>query len=147
MTRHGLSLVERMMLHGQYDPETKCVNWTGSRNKHGYGKVRVGDESRLVSRIWWMLMKGKPPGELDVLHRCDNPACFNIDHLFLGTARDNAKDALDKGRFRLLQAPLPDEVRRQAKDLLELGWSIASIARTLGIGETSVARIRDEADR
>ena len=143
MTKHGLSLVDRMMLHGEQDPETKCVNWTGSLNKGGYGKVRVDGESRLVTRIWWGLIKGAPPGQLDVLHKCDNPACFNIDHLFLGGAAENARDSMRKGRYKLLQPALPEDVKKQAEDLLRLGWSLASVARNLDIGETSVARIRD----
>ena len=147
MTRHGLSLVDRMLLHGKQDQETGCVNWTGSLNKGGYGKVRVSGESRLVTRIWWGLMKGEPPGKFDVLHKCDNPACFNINHLFIGSAVENARDSMQKGRYKLLQPALPDDVKKQAEDLLRLGWSLASIARNLNIGETSVARIRDRITR
>jgi hypothetical protein len=36
--------------------------------------------------------------DLHVLHRCDNPACFNPKHLFIGTQSDNQKDMASKGR-------------------------------------------------
>lgn len=34
-----------------------------------------------------------------ICHKCDRPQCFKIDHLFVGTQRDNMQDALSKGRM------------------------------------------------
>src|SRR3954470_14285142 len=80
-----------------------CWPWTGPVNEHGYGSTSVGsrtDGSRRMAkahRIAWALTYGDP-GDLDVLHTCDNPPCCNPACLFLGTQADNLKDMRQKGR-------------------------------------------------
>jgi len=34
-----------------------------------------------------------------VIHNCDIKACVNIDHLYLGTRKDNARDAIERGQM------------------------------------------------
>ena len=71
----------------------------GSRNAQGYGVRYVKRfRSRLVHRQMWEMAYGPIPDGVCVLHSCDNPACFRLDHLFLGTRTDNAADRHGKGR-------------------------------------------------
>jgi hypothetical protein len=44
------------------------------------------------------MINGDIPEGMGVLHKCDNPPCINIDHLFLGTNKDNIDDRVSKGR-------------------------------------------------
>lgn len=79
-----------------------CIEWLGARNRNGYG-VHPNSKSggtRLAHRIAWEKVHGPILNGLHCLHKCDNPPCINVEHLFLGTPADNSADKIKKGRLR-----------------------------------------------
>jgi hypothetical protein len=78
-----------------------CWNWQGSKDKDGYGvfKSWVGDTPYTrAHRYSYHLHHGMIPLGLQILHRCDNPTCIRPDHLHAGSALQNMRDKVAKGR-------------------------------------------------
>lgn len=78
--------------------DDECWEWKACKNQAGYGIVMTPFGTRVASRVAWTLAKGNIPENQCVCHTCDNPACCNPAHFFLGTRGDNNRDAVSKGR-------------------------------------------------
>lgn len=117
------------------EPNSGCWLWTGSYMQQGYGVFYskwTGEKvATLAHRASWELHSGAIPEGMCVCHRCDNPACVNPDHLFLGTNQDNVDDKVKKGR----QSRLPGERNPKAK-LTE--GEVSSIRLSLAAGADTV---------
>jgi hypothetical protein len=78
-----------------------CWDWIKGKSPKGYGRYTKAKRNGMPSgahQVSWILTYGVIPRGLYVLHTCDNPSCCNPNHLFLGTAKDNAEDKVRKGR-------------------------------------------------
>ena len=125
--------------------ETPCHIWQGSVvRSYGQRAHTVPGEVR-AHRVAWVLAHGPIPQGLYVLHRCDVRLCVNVDHLFLGTAADNAHDAMRKDRHcsgeRHGNAKLTwEKVRaiREAKDT-----SPTELAERFDISRDVIYRVRN----
>lgn len=89
---------ERFELSYEPVPEAGCWIWIGRAIGSGYGNIRVLNKQILAHRYSYMLFNGEIPFGLQVCHKCDVRLCVNPEHLFLGTAKDNALDRESKGR-------------------------------------------------
>lgn len=78
--------------------EDGCRIWIGSLDECGYGRTTFDRKLQRTHRVMWEYFNGKIPNNMVICHKCDTPACINLNHLVLGTQKDNVKDMLIKRR-------------------------------------------------
>jgi hypothetical protein len=124
---------------------SECIEWTGNIGNHGYGRY----SQQMVHRLAWTIVHGEIPEGMQVLHHCDNPICFNVNHLFLGTNADNIRDKVSKGR-QIGRMPKGEDnhnsklTERQVRKIRELrlaGWSLPKLGEKFGVSHPSISAI------
>lgn len=76
-----------------------CWEWTGYKDKDGYGRMRFRARPEGCHRLILMSLGHDVRGRV-MRHSCDNPSCVNPSHLLIGTQRDNIRDREERGRRR-----------------------------------------------
>ncbi|MET0911437.1 MAG: HNH endonuclease [Ilumatobacteraceae bacterium] len=132
---------------------TPCRLWQGASGSDGYGWRKV--EGKPVSMHRWVMAQvvGRKlrPSEV-VLHACDNPFCYRVDHLSIGTVRSNNDDMRAKGRatpppvnvFHGECHPMAKLTRHQVRAIRghrQSGLSVRTIAEMFEISPSTVRRI------
>ena len=124
-----------------------CWEWTGYRNRKGYGQIKADGRMVATHRQAFLLRRGPIPEGMHVLHRCDNPPCVNPDHLFLGSNDDNVAERVRKGRSgrnagaSASTAKLTEDDVRRIRRMASLGMTNLEIAEAFPVNDRSISNI------
>lgn len=127
------------------DTSSDCWRWMGALLPSGYGYIGRKDGTSLAHRVAFELTHGSIPDGMLVCHRCDNRACVNPAHLFLGTPADNSIDMVTKRRSTEGEhnpsARITRQIAVEIRELRAQGLTQSAIAARYGIGQSQVHRI------
>lgn len=127
----------------------KCKIYKGTTYTYGYPQrnSKLSKGTRNAHRVFWEEAYGAIPKGLLVMHLCDNRECVNLEHLRLGTHKENMQDMVQKGRSydrKGEKSPVHKLTTIQVKEIKELskqGLSQRQIARKFNVTQTCVMLI------
>ena len=140
-----MTLKSRLLAKIDICSEAGCWNWTASKSSGRYGKLEISGATLSAHRASYEVYRGPIPEGLFVCHRCDNPACINPDHLFLGTHADNMADKVKKGRHRTPRGSEVVTSKLTEADVLAIRASRVSngcVAEQYGVDRSLISLIR-----
>jgi hypothetical protein len=142
------SLEEKFWSKVNIKKEDECWIWIGAKEISGYGYLKnTRTTSIKAHRLSYELHYGEIPDGLQVCHTCDNPACVNPKHLFLGTIADNMADRDKKGRqydrrgIKNGRAKLSLENVEEIRKLRNEGWTQQSLADRFNISQNAISKV------
>lgn len=141
---NDLEIPDRVKKYIKLD-ENGCWIWTGSTTKAGYGGFLRTIEGKnkyfYAHRFIYELANGPVTDGLFCCHHCDVRNCCNPDHMFLGTAQDNNRDMMRKGRYKA-----PNLISEETKKLIRTDYATGKfkqyeLANMYNISISSIIKI------
>ncbi len=129
-----------------------CWIWTGGIGSPGYGIFYIDGKNYAAHVISYRIYKGNIPKDKIICHTCDNRACVNPEHLWLGTYKENMQDCIAKGRFKPIakrrmfgetnpQCILKESDIETIKRLRDNGLALQKIADKYGVCRETIRKI------
>ena len=153
----SLPFTKRFYDKVKINEDTGCHEWTaavvggpmGTKKNSGewYGAFHFGGKVVRAHRFAWLMEKGEIPKGKVILHKCDNPCCVNVEHLRMGTQKDNVADMIAKGRKNPARGEACSKSKLVSEQVYEIRalegkMSARAIGRKYGIDHKSVRKIQ-----
>lgn len=125
--------------------ESGCWIWTAGSNSRGYGRIYYKGRQWGAHRAYYDALVGEIPTGLVVCHRCDVPSCVNPDHLFLGTASENMRDMVKKGRRKSTKGVRHGQAKLTELQVISIYLSdeaTKDLAQKYGVAPSQISSIR-----
>lgn len=71
-----------------------------AKNRQGYFLIMRGGKCQHLHRWLYKQKFGEITRNIDVCHSCDNTSCINLEHLHLGTRKENLAEARERNRTK-----------------------------------------------
>jgi len=125
------------------EPNSGCWLWMLADNGNGYGQMTYRQAHYLAHKFAYEAFREKVPTGLEICHKCDVRSCLNPDHMYVGTGKDNMRDAARRGRCRAqrLQPVDVQHIRGIA------GVKSMTLADLYGVGKSAIERAKNEKAR
>lgn len=124
--------------------ENGCWNWTGMFRPDGYGMIWRDGKGARAHRVAYELLKEPLKGGDILCHKCDNRACCNPDHIFVGTRADNVRDAASKNRMPLGSKHWNSRLTTEQVQIIRSAKYVtnAELGRQFDVNSATISRIR-----
>ena len=147
ITKFGKEIV----LEEQDNGCIKCLSHC--TDKDGYVRIRYNGKHDRLFRVLYQQKYGKIPKGLVVRHLCNNAWCVNVEHLKVGTQKENYQDMIDCGRSPKGKRNLKISgeknnnhklSEKQVKEIYLSKLSLKTLSKIYGVSTSNISYIKNK---
>ena len=129
----------------------KCISHC--KDKDGYVRIRYKGKNERLFRVLYQQKYGEIPKGMVLRHLCNNSWCCNIEHLKIGTHKENMEDMVRSGRSckykgkpqirgtKNVSNKLNEE---QVKEIYLSKLSFNKLSKLYGVSKTNISLIKNK---
>lgn len=117
-----------------------CLLWTGGTDgRYGSFTVTNAPKRRTVKAHRWIFEQvfGEQPRDREIRHTCDTPGCVKLQHLEVGSHKQNMQECADRGRLKI-GGRVASVLKLSDEQVTEIRWLCA-----FGVSQHQIARHYD----
>lgn len=123
------------------------------KDKDGYTRIRYNGKHERLFRVIYIQKYGDIPKGMLIRHKCDHPYCCNIEHLQIGTPKDNVRDMIERGRdkYHCSKTKLYGEkngshklTKKEAKEIYLSNLSNCELSKIYNVSKTNISYIKNK---
>jgi len=115
------------------------------RKKDGYIVVNRNNKTQYLHRYLYQQKYGKVSDKLVVRHLCNNPSCINMEHLIVGSQKDNIHDEIERNTF--VRGQKNGMAKLKNEEVLEIrkikGLSMYELAKKYNVSKSVIYSIQN----
>ena len=140
-----------VILEKQENGCMKCISHC--QDADGYTRIRYKGKHERLFRVIYMQKYGEIPKGKLIRHKCDNTWCCNIEHLEIGTPKDNVRDMIERGRdaYHKQKKKLWGEkngssklTEKQVKEIYLSDLGCSSLSKMYNVSKTNIRYIKNK---
>ena len=140
-----------VILEKQENGCVKCISHC--TDKDGYVRIRYNGKHERLYRVLYERKFDKIPKGKVLRHLCNNAWCVNVEHLKVGTYKENSQDMINCGRsskgkqnkkLRGIKNGSNKLTEEQVKKIYLSNLKQSELAREYGVSKTNIKYIKEK---
>ena len=140
-----------IVLEEQENGCIKCLSHC--TDKDGYVRIKYKGKQDRLFRVLYQEKHGEIPKGMVLRHLCNNAWCVNVEHLKVGTQKENCQDTIACGRSlkgkknlkisgeRNVNSKLTE---KQVKEIYLSKLSLKKLAKIYNVSSTNISNIKNK---